>query len=133
MRIHVPSSLSGSTSSSLTTVIWPGLLARDSVSSPTDTFRSDFGEDVEERKASESAVLSEDVEEMEASDSAALSGGLEGRGASDSAALNEGRETRPDRDLLEVAEEREPSEPATLGGTRVDFPCAVCAESLLVL
>lgn len=81
-------------------------------------------------EASESAALREDVEEREASDSAALSEGLEGRGASDSAALNEGRETRPDRDLLKVVEESEPSEPAALGETRVDFPCA---ESLLVL
>jgi hypothetical protein len=72
---------------SLTTVTWSGLLARDSLSSPTDPFRSDFGEVVEEREASESAALSEglDLEESE---------------VSESAALNEGRETRAD--FLEV-------------------------------
>jgi hypothetical protein len=145
MIIHVPSSLSGSTSSSLTTLIWSGVLARDSVSSPTDTCRSDFGDDVEEREASESDALSEDVEEREASESAALREGLEereasesaalregleGSGTSESAALAEGRETRPDRDLIEVVKESEPSESAALGESRVDFPCA---ESLLDL
>ena len=128
MTIRVPSSISGSTSTSLTMLIWSGdsgLLARDALSSPMDTFWSDFGEVVEdsEREASESAALSggrEDDEEREASETAALSGGRrydkEGE-ASKSATLNEGRETR--LDFLEVVEE-----------DCVDFPAA---ESLLDL
>jgi len=86
MTIRVPSSISGSTSTSLTMLIWSGdsgLLARDALSSPMDTFWSDFGEVVEDS-------------EREASESAALSGGRrydeEGE-ASESATLNEGRET----------------------------------------
>jgi hypothetical protein len=47
------------------------------LSSPTDTFRSDFVEVVEEREASESAALSEGLEEREASKSAALNEGRE--------------------------------------------------------
>jgi hypothetical protein len=81
MTMHVPSSISGSTSSSLGTLIWPGLLERDALSSPTGSFPSDVEEVVEDREASESA---------------ALSGGLnlEGTALSRSAALNEGREAR---------------------------------------
>ena len=144
MTSHVPSSIFRSNSSSFT-LIQSELLAQDSVSSRTEPFRSDFGEDVEEREASESAALSEGVEEREASELAALSEGLKGReasdlaalseglerrGPSDSAALNEGRESRPDRDFFEVAEEGEPSKSAALSGTCVDLPYA---ESLLDL
>jgi hypothetical protein len=105
MTMHVPSSISGSTSSSLGTLIWPGLLERDALSSPTGSFPSDVEEVVEDREASESAALSrglEVVEDREASESAALSGGLdlEGTALSGSAALNEGREARVD--FLEV-------------------------------
>ena len=71
----VPSSTSGSTLVLLTMVIWSGLaglLAQDSLSSPTDPFWSDFGgEDIKEREACKPAALSENVEEREACKSAA--------------------------------------------------------------
>jgi len=81
----VPSSTSGSTLVLLTMVIWSGLaglLAQDSLSSPTDPFWSDFGgEDIKEREACKPAALSEDVKEREACKSAAWSRGPKEREA----------------------------------------------------
>jgi len=82
MITHVPSSTSRSTSVSLTMVMWSGLLAQDSLSSPMDPFWSDFGGDnIEKREAHKPAALSEDVEEREACESAAWSRGPKEREA----------------------------------------------------
>ena len=87
MITHVPSSTSGSTSVLLTTVMWSGLLAQDSLLSLMDPFQSDFGgEDIEEREACKPAALSEDVEEREARKPAALSENIDESEACESAA-----------------------------------------------
>jgi hypothetical protein len=125
MTMRISSSTSRSTSLLLTMLTWSGLLEQDLLSSPTDTFWSDFVEVVKEREASESAALSKGLEEREASELAALSGGLKEREASKSAALNEGRETQVDfLEVVEGSEGSEASDSAALGRARIDFPGA---------
>src|ERR1700720_315977 len=136
MTIHVPSSISGSTSLSVT-LIWSGasgLLARHSLSGVTDISCSDAVE-VEEREASESAALSgglkgdegiekgdEGVEERAVNESDALSHfeGLSSLEASNSAAFNEGRKTC--FVFLEEDKESEPRKSVALKRACLDFP-----------